>query len=500
MADPKSCRSIGDLLQTGLAASPDGMTILEFSYPNINLPPTGPTITTDSEPSHSIYQQTNKLHSLGPLSNAGEFISGDLPNFDVEPEFPRHQMEPLDITEASAEEAESIATAYWHAEDFANAEPAYLDAISQYSYLFGYDDLRVCQLRSNLADTQAHLHRLDKSISTRRQIIAACWLKYGEDAHETLYYTEKLAGVLAVQKQDEEAQFLYRKAADGYQKNDRPTLRLRCLTQIVRLLLKSGSNGAALPILHSVLVGYLSLPSENYGIGTESHNSVVSLRDLYLRLGRGIRWNEVISKLSHMQRLMETETMSNSNPVPNVICEAINLAHIFSRLREFDTAEPLFQLGLARFEAAPKSATLDFVKATVQHRYANHLCRKEDIIGCAEYLIAAFQNSTSLGPNGDKLAVKVLQELGGVMMKLQHHASDEAHEILCRINDETGIIPIDYPGLAGDDEDGVGTISTANSDTNQDGGLRMLTCTNYGDRDGDNSSHSAFEIFGLGFS
>jgi hypothetical protein len=320
----------------------------------------------------------------------------------------------------------------------------------------------------------------------------------GENAHETLYYTEKLAGVLVLQKQDEEAHFLYHKAADGYPKSGRPTLRLRCLTQIVRLFLKSGSNGAALPILHSALAGYLSLPSENYGIGTEVYNSVVSLRDLYLRLGPGTRWNEVVSKLSYMQRLMETEAMSDSNPVPNVICEVINLARIFSRLREFDTAEPLFQLGLARFEVAPKSTALDFVKATVQHRYANHLCRKEDIVGCAEYLIAAFQNLTSLGPHGDKLAVRVLQELAGIMMKLKHHASSRAREFLCRISDEMGLIPIDDPGLtAVDDEDRIGTISTESFDTNQDCGLRTLVYTNYGDRDGDGSSYSTFEISGF---
>jgi tetratricopeptide (TPR) repeat protein len=475
------------------------MTSLEFSYTNINVLPTGPTITTDSESSHSIPKPTDKAPSLGPFSNAENFVGGDSPNFDMQPEFSRHRMELLDITEASAKEAESLATAYWHAENFASAEPAYLDAISKYSYLLGYDDLRVCQLRSNLADTQVHLHRLDKSISTRRQIIAACWLKHGENSHETLHYTEKLAGVLALQKQDEEAHFLYRKAADGYQKTCRPALRLRCLTQIVRLFLRSGSTRAALPILHSAFVGYLSLPSENYGIGTEAHNSVVSLRDLYLRLGPGTRWNEVVSKLSHMQRLMETGPMSNSNPVPNVICEAINLAHIFSQLREFDTAEPLFQLGFARFEVAPKSTTLDFVKARVQHRYANHLSRKEDIIGCAEYLIAAFQNLTSVGPNGDELAVKVLQELAGIMKKLEPYPSVEAHGILCRIRHETGLKPIDNPGrIASDDEDGARTISTESFNTNQDGGLRTLADTNYGD--GGGSDYSAFEISGFGLS
>jgi hypothetical protein len=94
------------------------------------------------------------------------------------------------ISEASAKEAECLAVASWHADDFAKAEQAYLDAISQYSYLLGCDNLLLCQLRSNLADTQAHLHRLDESISTRRQIIAACWLQYDENAHETLHYTE----------------------------------------------------------------------------------------------------------------------------------------------------------------------------------------------------------------------------------------------------------------------------------------------------------------------
>jgi tetratricopeptide (TPR) repeat protein len=503
MADPKSCHSIKNLLQTDPTAAPDGVTNLEFSYTNINILPTGPTITTASEPSHSISQPADKAPSLSPFSNVEEFLGGDLPNFNMQPELPRNRMEPLDITEASAKEAESLAAVYWHAEDFASAEPAYLDAISQYSYLLGYDDLRVCQLRSNLADTQAHLHRLDKSISTRRQIIAACWLKYGENADETLHYTEKLAGVLALQKQDEEAHFLYRKAADGYQKTHRPALRLRCLTQIVRLFLKSGSNEAALPILHSAFVGYLSLPSESYGIGTETHNSVVSLRDLYLRLGPGSRWNEIVSKLSHMQRLMETEPMSNSNPVPNVICEAINLAYIFSRLREFETVEPLFQLGLARFEVAPKSTILDFVKATVQHRYANHLSRKEDIIGCAEYLLAAFQNLTSVGPKGDELAAKVLRELAAIMMKLEYYPSSETHGIICRIRDETGLMSIDNPGLtAGDDEDGARTISTESFDTNQNGGLRTLAGTNYedGDRDRDGSGYSTFEISGFYFS
>jgi hypothetical protein len=112
--------------------------------------------------------------------------------------------------------------------------------------------------------------------------------------------------------------------------------------QIIQLFLDRGREGAALPVLHSTLVGYLSLPNEDYGIGTEAHNTIVSLRDLYLRLGPGTKWNKVVSKLSHMQRLVETESMSSSNPVPKVICEAINLAHIFSRLEEFDKAEYYF--------------------------------------------------------------------------------------------------------------------------------------------------------------
>jgi hypothetical protein len=219
ITDAKSCQPIKNLLQTTPASHPDDLTYLELSCPNRSLIRTGPIVITDPVPLHSVSQSADNPPSLGRLDTAEDFAGSDSLNLDKNNGFPRHLMEPLGIIEASAKEAESLAATYWHAEDFANAELAYLDAISHYSYLLGYNDLHVCRLRSSLADTQAHLHRLDESISIRRQIIAACWLKYGENAHETLVYREKLASNFALQKLDEEAHFLYSKAADGYQKN-----------------------------------------------------------------------------------------------------------------------------------------------------------------------------------------------------------------------------------------------------------------------------------------
>lgn len=159
------------------------------SLPNIYSSCIDHVTNTDSAPPHLDSQPAGNLPSLSLFTNT-EFLGGDSPNLDTQFVFPRHRLEPMCISEASAKEAECLAVASWHADDFAKAEQAYLDAISQYSYLLGCDNLLLCQLRSNLADTQAHLHRLDESISTRRQIIAACWLQYGENAHETLHYTE----------------------------------------------------------------------------------------------------------------------------------------------------------------------------------------------------------------------------------------------------------------------------------------------------------------------
>lgn len=255
----------------------------------------------------------------------------------------------------------------------------------------------------------------------------------------------------------------------------------------------------ALPVLHSAFVGYLSLPSEDYGIGTETHDTIVSLRDLYMKLRRGGRWNEVISKLFHMQRLMETESISSPNPVRKVICKAINLAHIFSSLRDFDAAELLFQLGLVRFEVAPKSTTLHFVKATVQYRYATHLSRKGDIISCAKYLILAFENLAFVGPRGDELATKVGRGLVGIVMELEHYPSSEIHEeMCCRIRAKICLVPHENTGLTTGDDDGVGTVSTESCDSNKDDGVRILAATSYSDGRGANSS--VFEIPGFGLS
>jgi hypothetical protein len=162
-------------------------------------------------------------------------------------------------------------------------------------------------------------------------------------------------------------------------------LRLRCLTRIIQLFLESGCEEEALPILHSILVRYLSLLNGDHTIWTEVCNTIASLRDVYLQLGPKTTWKKVVAKLSHMESLVETESVLSSSPIPKVICEAINLAHIFSKLREFDKADSLFQLGLARFELAPRSMAVYFIKATIHYCYANHLSRKGDIIGSAEF-------------------------------------------------------------------------------------------------------------------
>jgi tetratricopeptide (TPR) repeat protein len=290
--------------------------------------------------------------------------------------------------EAEVHELRSCVSHYLGRKELGKAESALLKALNAPNKL----EVRLqCLLLSDLADVQAAQSRQDESITSRRQAVVLFEEKYGYAALDTLQYTESLAQALVMKQGYKEAEALYRKAADAYDKIHLTERRLSSQFSIAQLLQMTGHMEQAVQLFSSTLIEQIECGSAtDISSLSSTIGTLCFLRASYTKLGRNEEWEMLNSKLNQILKV-PMGLLGSLDIFDDGMVIAMSIADYYSSRDDLDTAERIFRCGLEKLrllEDSPQSAQK---RAKVFQLYAKHLHRQGDNIQSASYLLSALE-------------------------------------------------------------------------------------------------------------
>jgi tetratricopeptide (TPR) repeat protein len=324
----------------------------------------------------------------------------------------------LDITIKSDRAAAAMAQAVEadHPNNESVAIAAYIDAIKKITQVEGHSSPAICQLLYGIAGIYPKPPLFDYSISIYRQVVIETAIREGttqEPRTESvlkIVAMEGLAKSLLRFRQYEEAELkfceaseLFRKA--GYQKHsfDCRFWRARTLQEIER-------DNEALPLLYSVLVYRLE------------HTSTTSeILDVALALGKAyknLRENRYgistwLANFIHVAEISPNQLYDiDKCSCGSIIIDAlINLADKLSLMGDFETANSIIRVAIAKTSGWALDHDSKFKQANCNYIYGKILFRQGSYSAAAEYLIVALTILMSIGEDDGPLPARARERL-----------------------------------------------------------------------------------------
>jgi tetratricopeptide (TPR) repeat protein len=344
----------------------------------------------------------------------------------------------LEITKGSdgAAAAMALAADKDRSDNMSKAMIAYRDAIEQIIQIDGHTSPGTCQPPSGPAENAS----FDDSISIYRQVITQITSPEGptqESETESLLKIvaiESLARTLFINKQCNEAESMFSDASEPFRKLGYPAYSFNCVLRQAQMLQEVGQHDKALPLLHSLLVYRLEHDKTTFDI----MDVALSLEDSYVALSlgethRSLRdkdWSELISRLNDLIRIAKSTINVYETSSPIIMEAVILIADALSAADEFEKANSLLLVALAKTTQWAIDDDTKYNKANCNYIYAKHLSQQRNYSKAALHLIVALETLMSIGQDWRKLAFDARQNLDWIYTELMRSVGTDHSQII----------------------------------------------------------------------
>jgi tetratricopeptide (TPR) repeat protein len=389
--------------------------------------------TTETENSH-----LNNPTSEGTYPVLDEAFS-TVANMGAQFSLPTFTKALLEITKRSdgAAAAMALAVDKDHSGNMSKAMIAYRDEIEQIIQIDGHASPGTCQPLSEFAENAS----FDGSISVFRHIITQIASREGptqESETESLLKIvaiESLARTLFINKQCSEAESMFSDASEPFRELGYPAYSFNCVLRQAQLLQEVGQHDKALSLLHSLLVYRLEHDQTMFDImdvALSLNDSYValSLDETYRNLIRNKDWSEIISRLDDLIRIAKSSVNVYETGSSTIMEAVILIADALSATDEFEKANSLLLVALAKTNQWAIDDDTKYNKANCNYIYAKHLSQRRDHSKAALHLIVALETLMSIGRDGGKLAFSARQRLDWSYAELMGSVGTENSQII----------------------------------------------------------------------
>jgi tetratricopeptide (TPR) repeat protein len=313
---------------------------------------------------------------------------------------------------------------------------AYLDVIDQISQREEQASLGICQLLCGFAKMAS----CDYSIPIYRQVIIQIASHEGstqESKTESVLKIaamEELASALFRNKQYTEAESMFCDASELFQKLGYPAYSFNCQLRQAQFLQEVGQHYKASSLLLSLLVYRLELDQSTFDImdvalrlsgsymALRLHTSFTNITlhrewsevifsEVIFRPYKLGDWSKVNSRLNDLGRIAKSSSNIYDTTSPIIMEAVILIADALSFTDEFEKANSLLLVALAKANQWAIDDDSKYNKAFCNYIYAKNLSQQRNHSKAALHLIAALETLMSIGRDGEKLASSARQRL-----------------------------------------------------------------------------------------